>query len=379
MPAASPQATAASPATLSAAPMNRGRVGFDAVVLGDGSVLAVGDDYGCYPGPAEPGSERAEVYERANDRWVEVESLNKPRKLPATVGLVDGSAMVIGGINDEDVLFSSTKLFSPTTRTWTDGPLLEIARGQPLAATLDDGRVLVASEVATGDSPTLTTTEIFDPSVGAWSRGASLTGSSVHELVALTNGLILGIGWDNADSEPVVAAVLYDAAKNVWVGINSPGTGIGFDIVALGAGGALAIGGSDGGELYGGNGSVTSRVDRLDPLSLRWSPVAQLPTARDETMAARLPDGRVLVAGGMVGYEPTGGRALTTVEAFDPESGQWTALPDLLEPRYDGQAVVLADGSVLVFGGYSTFNTAGDTPWCPEPMTSVERLTPPLP
>ena len=83
---------------------------------GDGTVLAVGDDFACHPGGAVPGSERAELLDPAEDAWAKVDSLNKPRKSPATVVLPDGSAMVIGGINSDDVPFSSTKLFSPETR-----------------------------------------------------------------------------------------------------------------------------------------------------------------------------------------------------------------------------------------------------------------------
>ena len=126
-----------------AAPMIRGRVGFDAVLLGDGTVLAIGDDKDCYPGGALEGSERAESYDPATDTWTEEDSLNKPRKLPATVVLPDGSAMVIGGVNSDDEAFSSTKVFSPATRSWSDGPLLGVARATPIAAILVDERVLV--------------------------------------------------------------------------------------------------------------------------------------------------------------------------------------------------------------------------------------------
>jgi hypothetical protein len=357
--------------------MNVGRVGFHAVVLRDGSVLAVGDDHDCIPGGAEPGSERAEVYEPPSDRWIVVESLNKPRKIAATVGLKDGSAMVIGGINADDAPFSSTKIFSPTTRTWADGPLLDIARSRPFAATLRDGRVLVASEVAVGETSSATTTEIYDPSIGAWSRGPSPSAVSLFELLVLADGRVLGIGFDHTDTEPQVVAVLFDPSRDGWVRINAPGTGLGFELVALADGGALAIGGWDGGELFGGDGSVTARVDRLDPTSGRWTPVAPMATPRTEATTVRLADGRVLVAGGYVGDGFSDTRAHATAEVFDPESGRWSSMPELLEPRYDAKAVVLGDGSVLLMGGYADFNVHGDTPWCGTPMTSVERFTPP--
>src|SRR5215218_3942404 len=54
------------------APMRVARTGFDAVVLGDGTVLAVGDDFACYPGGAMTGSERAELYDPLADVWLEV-------------------------------------------------------------------------------------------------------------------------------------------------------------------------------------------------------------------------------------------------------------------------------------------------------------------
>jgi hypothetical protein len=87
-----------------------------------------------------------------------------------------------------------------------------------------------------------------------------------------------------------------------------------------------------------------------------------------------LADGRVLVAGGSTGSD-FGGRALTTTELYDPAADRWEPGPDLLEPRYGGHALVLADGSVLILGGAKDFNTEGDTPWCPTPLVTTERLS----
>ena len=89
------------------------RQGFDAVRLGDGTVLAVGSDQSCAPGGAIEGSETAEAYDPTADTWSAVESLNKPRKSPATVSLASGRALVIGGLNADDIAFSSTKIFDP--------------------------------------------------------------------------------------------------------------------------------------------------------------------------------------------------------------------------------------------------------------------------
>ena len=107
------------------------RTGFDAVVLGDGTVLAVGDDFSCMPGPAVAGSEKAERYDPAADAWAEVASLNKPRKEPATVVTAEGAALVVGGLNETEMRFSSTKQFESDSGTWTDGPLMGMRRASP--------------------------------------------------------------------------------------------------------------------------------------------------------------------------------------------------------------------------------------------------------
>ena len=132
--------------------MLRARSGFDSVVLGDGTVLAVGDDVACLPGPAEPGSESRRAL-RPRDRPLDqAESLNKPRKSFATVVLGRRRALVLGGINADDQPFSSTKLFDPATGRWSDGPLLDVARGDPVAVTLAEGRVVAGSPTFVGET-----------------------------------------------------------------------------------------------------------------------------------------------------------------------------------------------------------------------------------
>ncbi|HEX6868737.1 MAG TPA: hypothetical protein VF119_08015, partial [Candidatus Limnocylindrales bacterium] len=178
--------------------MVRPRTGFDAVVLGDGTVLAVGDDFACFPGPAAPGSERAERYDPATDAWAEVPSLNKPRKEPATVVRPDGSALVIGGVNDVEEAYSSTKRFDPASGAWTDGPLMELGRGAPLADTLPDGRVFVIGETRAGS-----TSEILDPTSNTWKATASVrSGAGVDAIVGLGDNSVLANGSvDRGDTE----------------------------------------------------------------------------------------------------------------------------------------------------------------------------------
>jgi N-acetylneuraminic acid mutarotase len=76
-----------------------------------------------------------------------------------------------------------------------------------------------------------------------------------------------------------------------------------------------------------------------------------LTQGRSEPTATVLLDGRVLVVGG----SSTGSEAphnLTTAELYDPVAGRWTATGSMLQPRLGMTATRLADGRVLVAGGY---------------------------
>jgi hypothetical protein len=278
--------------------------------------------------------------------------------------------MVIGGINDEDVAFSSTKLFNSTARTWSDGPLLDIARGQPLAATLEDGRVFVTSVVGSDETSSRMTSEIYDPATQKWSGAAALDGPYLDELLPLTDGRILGIGSGFEISQWLE---IYDPARNVWTPIETPPAAHSRpQFVALPRGHILAAGGLAETETGGG---PTDMAETYDPATNRWTAVGSLKTARAGAATATLADGRVIFAGGEVG-DDFSGRALAVVEVFHRDTGSWTAMADLLQPRYGAEALVLADGSVLLLGGYADFNVNGDTPWCPTPITAVERLSP---
>jgi len=75
---------------------------------------------------------------------------------------------------------------------------------------------------------------------------------------------------------------------------------------------------------------------------------SRLAEARAETTAAPLPDGRILVAGG-VGKD---GQVLDTAELFNPRTGEVRALESRLQTARKGAvATTLDDGRIAVFGG----------------------------
>ena len=98
-------------------------------------------------------------------------------------------------------------------------------------------------------------------------------------------------------------------------------------------------------------------------------------TARDEPQVVVLGDGSGARRRWGDRHATTTERtALTSTELYDPATIAGRPGSDLLEPRYGGHAVLLADGSVLLLGGANDFNTEGEAPWCPTPLVTTERL-----
>jgi hypothetical protein len=99
--------------------------------------------------------------------------------------------------------------------------------------------------------------------------------------------------------------------------------------------------------------------------------VPDLADARDAHTAVPLADGRVLVVGGFGGE---GQPPLATAEIFDPTSGVWSTTGSLALGRGGHAAALLGDGRVLVVGGWTGPSTYTDTTEIFDPATG--RFTP---
>ena len=339
------------------------RIEFPSVLLTDGTLLAVGED-ACVPAGAAKGSERAEVYDPATDRWIEVGSLNKPRGAPQLVALPDGTAMVLGGVNEQDEPFSSTKIYSPRDRTWSAGPLMIRADVQAAIVTTDGSIVSVGVEG----------TEILDRGASAWRRSTPPPKVFVGRLFLLPDGIVLAVG-ENDTEERDAAFLTFDPHRETWTRI-SAASSFRAQVVPLEDGSILSLGQDEGG----------SRVERLDSPTAEWTATAPMHDGRVDAQVTALADGRVLVAGGMSissravddGYSVTEDGVSDATEIYDPRSDTWTPGPRLGSPRQGGYAKALRDGSVLVYGGYVS-SPVSETPdtgsiHCPPAIPETERL-----
>jgi hypothetical protein len=119
-------------------------------------------------------------------------------------------------------------------------------------------------------------------------------------------------------------------------------------MVAGGLGGGGTAGGS------GGYSNVLSSVEIFDPATISWTRASDMGVARYAHTATTLPNGSVLVAGGIsaTGY-------VRAAELFDPARGDWRPAGIPNDGRGTHTATLLADGRVLVAGGGPTFSEPG--------------------
>src|SRR5437773_265161 len=81
-----------------------------------------------------------------------------------------------------------------------------------------------------------------------------------------------------------------------------------------------------------------------------WSYTGNLNTDRSGHTATRLPNGKVLVAGGYAFFSFFNG-VLNSAVLYDPVTGTWSSTGNLNSGRYLHTATLLQNGKVLVAGG----------------------------
>lgn len=106
--------------------------------------------------------------------------------------------------------------------------------------------------------------------------------------------------------------------------------------------------------------SAIAAVEIYDPINQAWTPTGSMQTPRGAHTATQLPNGKILVAGGTsmlpgpispLPFDPV----LASAEIYDPASGTWSPTGSMSQPRQGHTALLLPNGKVLVTGGVSYF------------------------
>ena len=185
--------------------LNVGRADGLSVRLNDGRVLVAGG-----------GSATAEIFDPATNSWTLTGSMSSTHFGGIIALLPDGKVLVAGegdasGLNNYS---ASAEVYDPATGNWSATDSMHVARGLARAATLSDGRVLVAAGL--GSNGWLSSAEIYNPATGTWSLTGNMNDARYkHTATTLADGRVLVVGIPYLASNPRSVEV-YDPATNSW-------------------------------------------------------------------------------------------------------------------------------------------------------------------
>jgi hypothetical protein len=244
------------------------------------------------------------------------------------------------------------------------GPMA-VARSSFALVGLADGRVL-----AVGASPFERRTELYDPESRTFSTTGSLVrGRTGPTATLLWNSKVLIAGGTDSSFLATATAELYDLVTGTF----SPTTNMtvpraNHTATLMEDGRVLVVGG----HRFNFPNSALASAEVYDPATEIFTAVGNLMTARQDHTATLLADGKVLVAGGF-GASQIG---LTGAELYDPMTTTFSPTGSLNAGRGEFTATLLINGMVLVAGGYTAFpDPARATAELYDPATRIFSLT----
>jgi len=329
--------------------------------LNDGKVFIIGSQ------------QYTEVYNPATNTLAMTASMSHDRQYATATLLGSGKVLVAGGEywNGSTVSDDTTQLFNPATGGFEGSQILGAGgRTRHTATLLNDGRVLIAGGRKWNGSAwvELQTADIFS-GTGTWLATINMGRSRAeHTATLLNNGKVLLIGGWGCCSGSV--AEIFDPSTDTFSDLATTGS---FTwpsqhtttmlTTGLHAGEALIVGGS--------NYPTVSGNYYLNVSTGAITSAPSMPTPRFEHTATTLTNGTVVFVGGYYALDANNFWISTpSVEAFDPTTGTFTVLNNMVTDRntFTSQLVTTPSGvRIAVIGGWGSASLTG---------RSMELVTP---
>jgi hypothetical protein len=276
----------------------------------------------------------------------------------STTLLPDGKVLVacgIGGVSSLSDL-PEAELFNPATGTFTS--FAAIPRNGCTATLLPNGKILLTGGMNKGQVSD--SAELFDSTTGLFQPAGNMTSPRAgHTATMLSDGTVLIVGGSYSgafftngevqfagvpNSAAVFPAEIYDPAAGTFTATGSLLAARAGQTATLLRSGHVLIAGGD---AYG------STAELYDPATGAFSATGPMTTLRAGHTATLLPSGQVFIAGGGVNLADNGLDDVMTAstEIYDPATGLFTSAGNMHMPRLGQTATLLRNGTVLLTGG----------------------------
>ena len=286
--------------------------------------------------------------------WSTAANLPTGREEHTATLLVNGKVLIAGGTDGRGKVLASAELYDPVRNRWTSAGSMAATRIGHTATLLPSGKVLVAGGlILPFPSPSLASTELYDPATNRWSAAAPMIESRTrHTATLLRDGRVLVVGGLTVTLQDgglfpsqLTSAEIYDPKADRW-SLTAP-TGehrLGHTATRLADGRVLVAGGQ------ADSGTFLKSTEIYDAIQDRWISAAPMAAARFGAVATLTAEGDVLVAGGL-GEEPNVlNLALSSAELYNPGTNLWVTAASMVEFHAADTATVLRSGKVLVVG-----------------------------
>ncbi len=254
------------------------------------------------------------------------------------------------------VVGTSAPALAQTSGTWTLTGSMKGAREGQTATLLPNGQVLIAGGI--DGTTVLSSAELYNPATGKWSStGAMNVPRADQTATLLPNGEVLVAGGWNTPSGAfclfnyLSSAELYNPATGKWTltgTMSAPRAGQTATLLPNGqvlvAGGVTQTSPTNCAE------AIYSSAELYNPATGTWSLTGSMNAPRDLFTATLLGNGQVLAAGGDNNVDPFN-HSLSSAELYNPGTGTWTLTGSLNTARAGHHAVLLSNGEVLVVDG----------------------------
>lgn len=265
--------------------------------------------------------------------------------ISVNTGAINSKTVFILTVTNSDGVATTSSVTVSTTPWKKLSALISGQRDRASAGLLSDGRVCISGGFSEGGNYIYNSIELFDPISLVYSSGGTMSAATAyHKSIPTSDGKMLFVGGfrDVGFKTPVNSIQLYDpTTKTTQMLSQTLAQPRGFSACTKLANGKFLL--SGGGSYIVG---ATASAELFDPSTLVSTSIPGMSSPRYNHNSVLLADGRVLIAGGWNGSSP-----VASCEIYNPATNTWSIGPTMPWSRTFPILVVLADGKLLIAGG----------------------------